>query len=146
MIERIYTLCLIIIIESEVRTITHRLGLGHETMVSAVCLSIYLWTLICEYCYQDTYIFYWVSLFRFLEKYYNTSLYINGDAGRQVRGIHGEYVNTPHFGKEGSALSDPFPWRRMLIHLMFLQINQTREVLSVRKICHLKMHALASFK
>ena len=44
MIERIYILCLIIIIESEVWTTTHCLGLGHETMVSAVCLSIVLWT------------------------------------------------------------------------------------------------------
>ena len=34
MIERIYILCLIIIIKSEVWTITHCLGLGHETMVS----------------------------------------------------------------------------------------------------------------
>ena len=42
MIERTYILCLIIIIKSEVWTITHCLGLGHETMVSAVCLSIFL--------------------------------------------------------------------------------------------------------
>ena len=42
MIERIYILCLIIIIKSEVWTITHCLWLGHETMVSAVCLSIFL--------------------------------------------------------------------------------------------------------
>ena len=42
MIERIYILCLIIIIKSEVWTITHCLGLGHETMVCAVCLS-YAW-------------------------------------------------------------------------------------------------------
>ena len=42
MIERLYILCLIIIIKSEVWTITHCLGLGHETMVSAVCLSIFL--------------------------------------------------------------------------------------------------------
>ena len=42
MIERIYILCLIIIIKSEVWTITHCLGLVHETMVSAVCLSIFL--------------------------------------------------------------------------------------------------------
>ena len=45
MIERIYMLCLIIIINSEVWTIevwTHCLGLGHKTMVSAVCLSIFL--------------------------------------------------------------------------------------------------------
>ena len=42
MIGRIYTLCLIIIIKSEVWPITHCLGLGHETMVSAVCLSIFL--------------------------------------------------------------------------------------------------------
>ena len=43
MIESIYILCLIIIIKSEVWTITHCLGLGHETMVCAVCLSIFLW-------------------------------------------------------------------------------------------------------
>ena len=44
MIERIYILCLIIIMKSEVWTITHCLGLGHETMVSAVCLSLFLWS------------------------------------------------------------------------------------------------------
>ena len=44
MIERIYILCLIIIIKSEVWTVTHCLGLGHETMVSAVCLSIFLYS------------------------------------------------------------------------------------------------------
>ena len=38
----IYILCLIIIIKSEVWTITHCLGLGNETMVCAVCLSIFL--------------------------------------------------------------------------------------------------------
>ena len=42
MIERIHILCLIIIIKSEVWTITHCSGLGHETMVPAVCLSIFL--------------------------------------------------------------------------------------------------------
>ena len=42
MIERIYILCLIIIIKLEVWTITHCLGLGHETMVCIVCLSIFL--------------------------------------------------------------------------------------------------------
>ena len=45
MIERIYILCLIIIIKSEVWTITYCLGLGHETMVCAVCLSIFFWAL-----------------------------------------------------------------------------------------------------
>ena len=39
---REYTLGLIIIIKSEVWTIIHCLGLGHETMVCAVCLSIFL--------------------------------------------------------------------------------------------------------
>ena len=43
MIEWIYILCVIIIIKSEVWTITHCLGLGHETMVSAVGLSMFLW-------------------------------------------------------------------------------------------------------
>ena len=40
--ENIYILCLIIIIKSEVWTITHSLGFGHETMVSAVCRAIFL--------------------------------------------------------------------------------------------------------
>ena len=39
MIERIYTLSYYLI-KSEVWTITHCLGLGHETMVCAVCLYI----------------------------------------------------------------------------------------------------------
>ena len=43
--ENIYILCLIIINKSEVWTITHCLGLGHETMVSAVCLSVFLWVI-----------------------------------------------------------------------------------------------------
>ena len=46
MIERIYILCLIIIIKPEVWTITHCLGLGHETMVCAVCIFVFLW--ICD--------------------------------------------------------------------------------------------------
>ena len=39
---REYMLCLIIIIKSKVWTIIHCSGLGHETMVCAVCLSILL--------------------------------------------------------------------------------------------------------
>ena len=42
--ENIYLLCLIIIIKSEVWTLTHCLGLGHKTMVCAVCLSILLFS------------------------------------------------------------------------------------------------------
>ena len=44
MIERIYILCLIIIIKSDIWTITNCLGLGHETMVRAVCLFVFLWS------------------------------------------------------------------------------------------------------
>ena len=40
-----YILCLIIIIKSEVWTITQCLGLGHETMVCAVCISVFSWLL-----------------------------------------------------------------------------------------------------
>ena len=55
MIERIYILSLIIIIKSEVWTITHCSGLGHETMVSAACISIF--------SYLNPYVWpYWVSL------------------------------------------------------------------------------------
>ena len=50
MIERIYILCLIIIIKSVVWTITHCLGLGHETMVSTICLSIFLLLIILPSC------------------------------------------------------------------------------------------------
>ena len=48
MIEMIYILCLIIIIKSELWTITHCFGLGHETMVSVVCLSIFLFFSCCQ--------------------------------------------------------------------------------------------------
>ena len=41
MIERIYILCLIIILKSEIWTITHLLALDHEAMVCHVCLSIF---------------------------------------------------------------------------------------------------------
>ena len=47
MIERIYILCLIIIIKSEVWTITHCLGSRNETMVCAVCFFVFLWIIIC---------------------------------------------------------------------------------------------------
>ena len=39
--EYIYLICLIIVIKSEVWTITHYIGLGHETMLYTVCLSIF---------------------------------------------------------------------------------------------------------
>ena len=42
MIERMYIICLIVIMKSEVWTIIHCLGLGPETMLCAVCLSIFL--------------------------------------------------------------------------------------------------------
>ena len=42
MTERMYILCLIIIIKSKVWTITHCLRLGHETIVCTVCLSVFL--------------------------------------------------------------------------------------------------------
>ena len=38
---------LIIIIKSEVWIINHCLGLGHETMVCAVCLTVFLWLPLC---------------------------------------------------------------------------------------------------
>ena len=49
-IERIYMLCLIIIIKSEIWTITHCLGLGHEKMVCAVCLTVFLWNVFVSGC------------------------------------------------------------------------------------------------
>ena len=44
-------LCLIIIIKSEVWTIIHCLGLGHETMVCAVCLFIFFFLYILDHTY-----------------------------------------------------------------------------------------------
>ena len=49
-IEKMYILCLIIMIKSKVWTITNCLGLGHETMVCAVCLSIFLWQIFLGSC------------------------------------------------------------------------------------------------
>ena len=47
----IYILCLIIIVKSEVWTITHCLGLSHETMVCAVFfLHILMWGLMYSCC------------------------------------------------------------------------------------------------
>ena len=59
MIGRIYILCLIIIIKSEVWTITHYLGLGHQTIVCAVCLFVFLW--ICDMAglLRGTFVFWW---------------------------------------------------------------------------------------
>ena len=48
----IYILCPMIIIKSEVWTIIHGLGLGHETMVCTVCLYIFLsWLWYYHYCH-----------------------------------------------------------------------------------------------
>ena len=55
MIGRIYILCLIIIIKSEVWTIIHCLRLDHETMVCAVCLSIFYGQLRCYHVHQNSY-------------------------------------------------------------------------------------------
>ena len=48
--ENICIFCLIIIIKPEVWTITHCLGLCHETIVCAVCLSIFLLVQIMAWC------------------------------------------------------------------------------------------------
>ena len=55
-IERIYILCLIIIIKSEVWTITHCLGLGHDTMVCAVCIFAFFlpYLLTYSHTYRQT--------------------------------------------------------------------------------------------
>ena len=49
----IYVLCLIIIIKLWVWTITHCLGLRHETLVCAVCLSVFF----CIYVYMDGHVY-----------------------------------------------------------------------------------------
>ena len=80
-----YILCLIIIIKSEVWTITHCLGLGHETMVSAVCLSIFFfWPFIQR----------WTKIFRRIEEankliyqIYHLNLYAKQQYDKKVRQI-----------------------------------------------------------
>ena len=59
MIERIHILCLIIIIKSEVWTITHCLGLGRDTMVSTVCLFIFLWICNMAGLLRGTFVSWW---------------------------------------------------------------------------------------
>ena len=56
MIERIYILCLIIIIKSEVWTITHCLGLGHEKNGTR-CMSSYILTHTHTYIYIYMYLY-----------------------------------------------------------------------------------------
>ena len=56
MIERIYLFCLIIIIKSEVWTITHCLWSGHETMVCAVCLFVFLWICVMAGLLRGTFV------------------------------------------------------------------------------------------
>ena len=55
---REYTLCLIII-KSEVCTIILYLGLGHEKMVCAVCLSIFLWIRDMASLLRGTFVSWW---------------------------------------------------------------------------------------
>ena len=57
-IERIYILCLITIIKSEVWA--HCLWLGHETMVCAVCLSVFLSAKRYDVCYGCC-IYHWAT-------------------------------------------------------------------------------------
>ena len=52
---REYTLCLIIIIKSEVWSIIHCLGLGHETMVCAVWFSVFLLRYMHILMHKDNY-------------------------------------------------------------------------------------------
>ena len=49
-------LCLIIIIKSEVWTIIHCLGLGHESMVCAVCRFIFLWHALVKHLLNHVYL------------------------------------------------------------------------------------------
>ena len=75
--ENIYILCLIIIIKLEVWTSTHCLGLGLETLVCAVCLSIFLYAIdvVFTSCLYHNFLhfshFHRVSLFWFIEHYHH---------------------------------------------------------------------------
>ena len=53
--------CLIIIIKSEVWIITRCLGLGHETLVCDVCLSIFLWICDMAALLRGTFLYWWYS-------------------------------------------------------------------------------------
>ena len=52
-------LCLFIIIKSEVWTIIHCLWLGHETMVCAVCLFVFLWSCDMAGLLRGTFVSWW---------------------------------------------------------------------------------------
>ena len=66
MIVRICKIYHIIIVESEVWPNCHCLGLGHETKVCTVCLSIFLWGLF--FSSQVS-----ITKFQFIKGHYNTS-------------------------------------------------------------------------
>ena len=74
MIEIIYILCRIIIIKSEVWTITHCIGLGHETMVCAVHVFLYSYQnshhqiIISGFKYPEnrSALQYWITEFKFI--------------------------------------------------------------------------------
>ena len=55
-------LCLIIIIKPEVWIINHCLGLGHETMVCAVCLTMFLWNVFSKYHTKPGVIIRWLLI------------------------------------------------------------------------------------
>ena len=82
-------LCLIIIIKPEVWIINHFLGLGHETMVCAVCLTMFLWTrVVYNWSVHDD-----VIKWKHFPRYWPF-----------VRGIHRSPVNSPHKGQWRGAL------------------------------------------
>ena len=81
MIERIYTLCLIIIIKSDVWSITHCLGLGHETMVCALCLFVFLWICDMPGLLRGTFVSWWYlpriwTSDTDMQHYYHAALYV----------------------------------------------------------------------
>ena len=67
MIEKIYILLIIIIIKSEVWTITHCLGLSHETMVCSACLSIF-------YSLRHIYNIWWIHILMYCITQWKTLL------------------------------------------------------------------------
>ena len=79
----IYILCLIII-KSEVWTISHCLGSGYETMVCAVCLSIFLWRISnpqlyvqIPNLYSDGFVYHWNGQLKFSKTKHNAAVFIS---------------------------------------------------------------------
>ena len=87
-------------------TITHCSGLGHELMVSAVCLSIFLWNWFYQWCFMwDMYIGTVCNMCPvFCQKWQNKNVqsYVNCTLTSEVTPVTIQYIQPPHNGNTKS--------------------------------------------